>query len=341
MGLWRDYVGQNVHLPSLDDLVGGRFNALVLLVLVIFVRLAAAAIRHKGWRALLGAADPGPAAVRVGAALVPEAEPAEPAPAPVVDDVVEPPAEFRRKVESCAQFAAGARVLSWARFPCSLHFEGAAPSEAALDALATLSAVLGPFGREQGHYGAGGGGMHVLYLGRPDGYRTPGATEGFPPLAELVAMLRLAEGMAPPSTAWMSTLDPLHQQLFCHEPGGREPDAAAAGPPLFERLYNVISAELHTRAVVDAADGTLPPRITRRFPWLRQPRLLFVLPRFSQLHGGGCGRAECPLDDSVLDEATGGKARERGDIFEAPCHALFQLESTGEVMSIVNWDFRD
>ena len=43
----------------------------------------------------------------------------------------------------------------------------------------------------------------------------------------------------------------------------------------------------------------------------------------------------------MMEEATGGEALERGDIFEAPCHAVFQLQSTGEVMSIVNWDFRD
>jgi len=68
-----------------------------------------------------------------------------------------------------------------------------------------------------------------------------------------------------------------------------------------------------------------------------------VLPRFSQLLGGGCAGAdsECPGTDSMMEEATGGEALERGDIFEAPCHAVFQLQSTGEVMSIVNWDFRD
>ena len=132
---------------------------------------------------------------------------------------VPPPAEFREKCESCPQFSVD--VMSWQEYPCSLYFDSSPPpSEAARDALHRISELLGPRGQEKGCYGAGGGSMHVMYLGcpaPPEGGNADNFKDrptGFPPLLTLLDMLHLNDAFSPPSTKWMATLDPLHQVLM-------------------------------------------------------------------------------------------------------------------------------
>ena len=43
----------------------------------------------------------------------------------------------------------------------------------------------------------------------------------------------------------------------------------------------------------------------------------------------------------VIAEETAGEAWEAGDMYMSPCFALFQLSATGEVLGLVNWDYRD
>ena len=252
------------------------------------------------------------------------------------------PGELQSKMESCPQFRPDATVQTWKRFPCSLHFPGVPrPSPAAVVALERLSAVLGPFGQQQGEYGAGGGGVHIMYLGVP-----PSGAEFFPPLEELVQMMRLADSIGPHAgtTRWMSTLDPLHQHLFTHDSGEYAAAAAAAGGedaavlPLLQRLY-ALTSSLCTRPY---STEVMHERIVGDFPFMTETRLLFVLPRFARIHGEKCRGGRCPCDDSVIAESTAaGDARDAGVIFECPCHAVFQLQGTGEVPSLVNFDNRD
>lgn len=85
----------------------------------------------------------------------------------------------------------------------------------------------------------------------------------------------------------------------------------------------------------------MDPRVTAAFPFLTEARVLFVLPQFAHIHDGHCHAQGCPQDNSVIAEATSGEAREAGDIYECPCYAVFQLEATGEVFALCNWDYRD
>ena len=132
-----------------DDLAGGRFNGLVLLLLAILL-WPVSVVRPRGWRALP------PTALRPSPALE-EAEPAEPETEPAETET-EP--GWRGGAAGRIPGQSGvlctvtvrrrdARVLSWARFPCSLRFAGAAPSEAMVAARAG-----GALGAARGHSGA-------------------------------------------------------------------------------------------------------------------------------------------------------------------------------------------
>ncbi|MCG8384906.1 MAG: hypothetical protein MJA30_05150 [Cytophagales bacterium] len=85
-------------------------------------------------------------------------------------------------------------------------------SNAAIDAIEKLHTELlgNSFGKFEGEYGAGGGGIHVFYLGRD----REGSLATWPTIDELLRMLRLETVFKPPSMRWFTTLDPLHQDLF-------------------------------------------------------------------------------------------------------------------------------
>jgi len=235
------------------------------------------------------------------------------------------PTELQNKITNCPQFNSSIILQTWERFPCSLYFAGATPSSICLTALEKISNLLGPFGEQQGEYGAGGGGVHIMYFGIP-----PSGEEIFPRLEELVQMMHLADSMGPPVTQWMATLDPRHQMIFTHEPDdysttGNNEDSE---PPLLQRLYALITSEIHTRPYT--TENAIDAQVVRDFPFLTEARLLFVLPRFNRISGG-----------TILESTAAGERRDAGEIFECPCHAVFQLEDTGEVLSLVNFDYRD
>jgi len=299
-----------------------------------------------------------------------------------------PPPEFRRKMKWVAksmkieapdaadnphtQFTE-AVYLTDEKMPSSLGFLDARDrmSEEAQSAMKVLhEQLLGDtFGKYEGEYGAGGGGIHAFYLGR-------GGGEGFPSISELLSMLRLADQFKPPAMAWRTTLDPMFQVLF-----GRTPESAAGqytedGKGLMQRFYELLDGKSGIQARVHDK-FKVPPRVTQEFIFLTEARVLFLMPKYN-LHDGTCTDSdpakiafdeiqkkeeadnkpdenrtywcdflrsdalhEIDLQHGVSAEEAEGKAQKAGDIYECPCFALFQLEKTGEVLGLAQWDYRD
>ena len=81
----------------------------------------------------------------------------------------DPPLQFLAKIsseeEDCGTPQFSEDVFTWVDWPCSLFFKDAAPSPIACLALDVISSKLGPFGEKEGDSGAGGGGIHAMYLG--------------------------------------------------------------------------------------------------------------------------------------------------------------------------------
>lgn len=285
-------------------------------------------------------------------------------------------------------------LFSYSDLPCSLHFydtsNNSLPSSKARDAMKILHTHLlgNTFGAKQGKYGAGGGGIHILYLGLP----TPAAPTNFPDIDALLKMLHLSDTYQPQSMQWMTTTDPIHQTLFPkYRDGGDEDDdndeTTLSLDDLMELLVpnnvtDASAATIPTRPIL----ATVPSHVITNYPLLRHGRILFLIPRFASLHDGDClyryekGDIEpttplCPTavaftnrrtavnndddDDGeeywyqfqhrpehnvhvYLEQTTAaGPAKEAGDIDQAPVICLFQLESTGELMALVQWDYRD
>uniref|UniRef100_A0A7S2U7T8 Uncharacterized protein n=1 Tax=Attheya septentrionalis TaxID=420275 RepID=A0A7S2U7T8_9STRA len=317
---------------------------------------------------------------------------------------IAPPDEFQQKMSLLGNrngmFAES--VFTWDDLPCSLHFSDADPSDSATAAMKVLhdQYLTATFGAKQGMYGAGGGGVHVLYLGSPplttedDNEEKEGDSP--PDITTLLQMMRLAEEYAPPKMQWMTTVDPLHQQLFPKSPSEIDEDEESVVS--FEPFVNLLQGEIPTRNI---GSVPYPPHVLVNWPFLSHPtndnasndddegrlkvfpRVLFLLPRFAQLHDGNCRRSNCPvatafaeyertfsetnntdetttatrmywyqyqnspeahhvhMNEGVMVQESEGIAKEAGDIMESPVVCLFQLESTGEVLGLVQWDYRD
>jgi hypothetical protein len=274
---------------------------------------------------------------------------------------VGPPFDFRQTIKRYPQFSE--KIFSWTRFPCSLHFADAAPSNQAVQALEQLSELLGPLGKYEGSYGAGGGPIHILYLGATPSYNEGNIAE-MASLPTMLEMLRLAPHFRPPATQWMTTLDPLHQTLFpktmadtiefcmisCyteedHRNGvadDRYERRCRETPQLFERFYRLVSSQENafpaTRIYLHAV---INDRISKEFAFVKEARIVFVQPRFDHIHDGDCRAVNCPLDDAlVIAESTEGVAHASGDIYQSPVYAMIQLQETGELMVLAQWDYR-
>jgi len=181
-------------------------------------------------------------------------------------------------------------LFAYGDFPSSLHFAShsissdgavAGPSSHALNALSILHAsFLGrTFGTKQGCYGAGGGGVHAMYLGRPP----EDASSAFPEVAVLLDMLHLSEPYRTESMRWMTTADPVHQHLFPryrddemleeYEAGNED----CASVPSLEALAGVLVDSIPTRRIV--APDRIPSHVTANYPSLVHGRIRSARPR--------------------------------------------------------------
>ena len=288
-----------------------------------------------------------------------------------------PPHDFQRKmkdVERMYPSDGGCRhgmftqpVFAWRNFPNSLHFAHANnPSVAAQTVVKAIhDNLLGyQYGKKEGTYGAGGGAVHVMYLGRPC---SDDGDSSFPRIHELLDLLHLSPPYQPSNMQWMTTVDPLHQQLFPKRRNDSEYDEndSVLSLDAFCDLLTNRSTTIDTRTIVT----DIPPHVTLNYPCLAAGRIMFLLPRFAALHDGDC-LAEpvlCPTALAFqnrsnhneywsqfqarpevnvgvfLEESTttDGPAKEAGDIYESPVFALFQLNVTGEILGLVQWDYRD
>jgi hypothetical protein len=217
-------------------------------------------------------------------------------------------------------------LKTFKEFPCTLvqEQEGSAKSVSreAYDMMKRMSQVLGPVGTRQGFYGAGGGAIHLLYCGKVDG--------DLPGLDSIVADLLHIKPSFHPPFAWMSTVDPCHQQMFPRT--AREVDEN--GDDFLKLVYTALD-----QANVRTLPYELPATCQQEFPYISKARILFVEPLYDMFHDGGCPQG-CPRNDEVLVESIGGDPGCAGDIPNSPAFAMFQLIS-GEVMAFCNWDYRD
>jgi hypothetical protein len=273
---------------------------------------------------------------------------------------IAPPDEFQQKMSllgnnnpnSNGMFAES--VFTWEDLPCSLHFSAADPSDSARAAMKVLHDhyLTATFGAKQGMYGAGGGGVHVLYLGSPPPNEDNEEEDDAPPdITTLLQMMRLAEEYAPPKMQWMTTVDPLHQQLFPESPSeiDDEDEDKESSVVSFEPFINLLQGERAMIPTRNIFSVPYPPHILVNWPFLSHhphndnesndeegrlkvfPRVLFLLPRFAELN----------TNEGVMVQESEGIAKEAGDIMESPVVCLFQLESTGEVLALAQWDYRD
>jgi hypothetical protein len=241
-------------------------------------------------------------------------------------------------------------VCTWSRYPCSLHFRDAHPSDDAIAVLDALSDMLGPLGTPEGYYGASGGPIYITYLGVPPPNNNDTGDDGFCSIDTMVQMIRPHAEFVPPATQWMTVVDPMHQWLFPKTTDDMLADEGrTGGTALFQQFYELVSsANSPIPATRIYQKGSpLAPRITKNFTFMKSAasatataHLVFLLPRFDQIHDGDCN-ADCPKDDSVICEQTEGETHEAGDVNLAACYAMFQLQTTGELMALCNYDYRD
>ena len=294
------------------------------------------------------------------------------------------PDAFLRKAKSMLPFESVhtsssmfvSHMLSFSRFPCSLVLADVADlpvSLEAIDCMEKISTLLGPLGEKEGFYGAGGGPLHLLYLGkfiqhRAEAATADGTTSSFPPLASLLKeVMQVSPPLLPDQFPWVASVDAGHQWLFPRtsaEVDGRE--------DLLKVIYETLdicatstsgsTSQKSSSAAgdcirVNAFPYTVPSHCLQQFPYMSSSEgtgLLFVQPFFSDYHSGNCPVA-CPRDNSMCVErvgptATGGGEEGEecsaqdlplsGSISESPAFAFWQL-STGEIMAICNWDYRD
>lgn len=142
-------------------------------------------------------------------------------------------------------------------------------------------------------------------------------------------------------------------------------EAAVKAPDDHDRPEKVEKSRKNAIAVRPHDRFPIPARVSAAFPFLTSPRILFLQPRFESLHDGTCHghfpekagsegdqppqQKLCPLTETVgcvqdgviAEETETGEVREDGDVNECPVYALFQLRETGEILGLVQWDYRD
>lgn len=318
-------------------------------------------------------------------------------PRPTLPETTMPPQELLHKIEQTNIYLKGNSGLSplSVRFgmfqepvyalrglPSSLVFRGGQPTAEAIEAIRLVHRhFLGEarFGLKEGCYGAGGGGIHVIYL---DGRHL----EDRPQIEDLVALTHPSQAYRSSHMKWMTTYDPLHQHMFPKKRAEYlrdwhgDDDYGSVLP-----LDDVSRALLLSDALDTVPFGTPPNYILRNYPSLEHGKCLFLLPRFSYIHDGEClhrtdgNQADnsssndsdhsellCPMamaferqqnlpnalywsdfqnihrpDETICQETAGGTAMEAGDVNEAPTFAMFRLRSTKEILALVQWDYRD
>eukprot|EP00164_Ancoracysta_twista_P019659 GFYU01034696.1.p1 GENE.GFYU01034696.1~~GFYU01034696.1.p1 ORF type:complete len:246 (+),score=30.67 GFYU01034696.1:35-772(+) len=234
----------------------------------------------------------------------------------------DPTPEFMSKMGEDPTFAANANIRSWTCMPNSLHFQGTVPPSSQcmtiLEGLAEITKDL------EGYYGAGGGQVHTLYVGIVEGHAT-----SFPPLQALLQGSRVEKNLP-----WGARVDPCHQHLFPRLKSETDSDDG--------KKLEQIDALLSSSGSVRTLPFQYPSYVSREHPYLAEhpPCLLYVEPNFSMMHDGGCPEG-CEKSDSILVERLGDGTVDDGDVSEAPCFAYFQIEGTGEIVALCNWDYRD
>ena len=294
-----------------------------------------------------------------------------------------PPEEFRHKMddirehyESCPYGMFNQPLYTYTDLPCSLHFETSnnsmalPPSQQAIDAMQLLERDLlgNVFGKKEGCYGGGGGGIHILYIGRYNDTST-----NILSIYNLLDMLHLSEMYQPQTMQWMLTTDPLHQQLFPKRNG----DPPADDHEVWESIaslttfVDLLETKIPTKRIL--TEETVPSHVIRNYPCLSTGKVLFLLPKFASIHDGDCLSSPtfCPAatafqnrqnrteswsqylrqhhseinQDVILEDTTArypnGVAMEAGDIYQSPVLCIFQLEATNELLALVQWDYRD
>ena len=133
-----------------------------------------------------------------------------------------------------------------------------------------------------------------------------------------------------------------------------------------DAVLECLTSQLQTRQIL----SSIPPHVAQNYPSMASGRLLFLLPRFESIHDGECldEPVLCPMavafqqyqqqrnpaepeiywyqfqqrepDQVILQQSTA-PAKEAGDIPEAPVFAIFQLDGTGELLALAQWDYRD
>lgn len=200
-------------------------------------------------------------------------------------------------------------LFTYDNLPCSLHFDHSklqgVPSGQAKDAMGLLHTnLLGKtFGAKVGNYGGSGGGVHILYLGLP--FEASGEIcDSFPGIDTLLTMLHLSDIYKPEAMQWMTTTDPIHQDLFSKYRDETLVDAKNGDNPSVLSLDDVVNllvpsplahvTTIPTTRIVSSEQ--IPPHVTANYPSLEHGRVLFLLPRFAHLHDGDCLRKPtlCP-----------------------------------------------
>jgi hypothetical protein len=222
-------------------------------------------------------------------------------------------------------------VKSFVQFPCSLVFETTAThpvSQAAINCMDTMSTLLGPIRSREGFYGAGGGPVHLFYLGKFDPpINSPG--DIFPDLVTLLDdVMHITPIMLPPFS-WVSSVDVCHQHLF--------PRTANEVNQARDDFLRLVYEALDAAGNVLQMPFAIPDITTEQFPFLVKPYLLFVQPYFRMFHSGNCPPG-CPKDISMTAEIVGATIPDDEALSESPTFAFWRLES-GEIMALCYWDY--
>lgn len=246
------------------------------------------------------------------------------------------------------------KVTACDGLPCSLYFadEMTGIPDSARNVLKIIHEELlgNSLGQKIGCYGAGDGPIHIMYLG-PSSLSVPLN------LSSLLDMLHLSQEYR--SYNWMTTVDPMHQQMFAKVCAGYE-DAVPTLLSL-DAVMEVVSTKIPTRSLVP----NLPPHVVSNYPCLEEGKLLFLLPRFENMHDGEClaNSQCCPVAAAfqrtangeywyqfqgrtganasiILETTQDGRTMNSGDIQESPVLAIFQTVA-GDVFALAQWDYRD
>eukprot|EP01013_Petalomonas_cantuscygni_P004030 TRINITY_DN14318_c0_g1_i1.p1 TRINITY_DN14318_c0_g1~~TRINITY_DN14318_c0_g1_i1.p1 ORF type:complete len:245 (+),score=20.72 TRINITY_DN14318_c0_g1_i1:147-881(+) len=233
----------------------------------------------------------------------------------------EPSAEFNAKMRSFpGRSMFDKPVRSAEEFPWLLRLNDSAPSLSAFRLLVRLGGLLHD---KDGHYGAGGGRIHIVEMG----------VSGNPldtfSVSDLLDKLHVSQPMRPDKVTWVATADPCHQQMFERSSLQQE------------------GADIFGQVMATLADGgsrplaiQLSPITRREHPCLAHgpPRLLFLMPWVKYwFHDGGCPDG-CPRDTSAIFDSMG-PAMASADYPNTPCFAVFQMQATGELFALVFWDY--